>query len=40
MAYSLSFEQGLEVTVCSALNETTSKDDGIFTGYTAPNCSN
>jgi len=29
-------EQGLEVTLCSALNETWYiKDDGIFTGYIA-----
>jgi predicted peroxiredoxin len=29
-------EQGLEVTVCSALNETWYiKDDGVFTGYIA-----
>ncbi|PYR86133.1 MAG: hypothetical protein DMG15_11600 [Acidobacteria bacterium] len=29
-------EQGLEVTVCSALNETWYiKDDGLFTGYIA-----
>jgi hypothetical protein len=29
-------EQGLEVTVCSAVNETWYiKDDGLFTGYIA-----